>query len=437
MKKRSIMGILGIVLLLVVVTIIICGNTVGIYLAPGLILSEALEETYDKVSKLLEQEPARILMEVLDDQGHQTVYLDLSASNPSAKSASCDMTLCFQPHRLLADGQITLSDRKLDLTAYADTKGIAISSGTLLDGQFYGITYDTFMTDIQKIPLLGWIVSDALAEQWAQSLNQVKIRMENLKRIPAISRISQNEWKQLTLAVKAIPARVQKTRITVGKQALDCHRLSYQLDDARVIPYLKTFLPIESTKNAQVRAACYLREKQLLLADIQIDAGDQRYHIQLEPGQSQTGDPLNLLWQYEKDQENLSVQLTISDNEDLRRERWIICQNGMDEGNLELSYIWEPATGILHLNTPAGDQIPITMQQASDRLILKTDEFSKILDAIHMDRPDFLLGLDRCTLVLEKGAMIDPPDYRNLDTWSLEDFLTLLEGIGSLLGIGI
>ena len=37
-------------------------------------------------------------------------------------------------------------------------------------------------------------------------------------------------------------------------------------------------------------------------------------------------------------------------------------------------------------------------------------------------------------MTVRKGAAITPPDYKNLDKWSLDDLLILLGSIGGLLG---
>ena len=96
-------------------------------------------------------------------------------------------------------------------------------------------------------------------------------------------------------------------------------------------------------------------------------------------------------------------------------------------GTQFISYDWQPQTGDMVLTLPEKSPISLNLSQAQDGFQIQTKDFAALI-GINSRK-----GFDS-TMTVRKGTAITPPNYKNLDEWSLDDLLVLLGSIGGLLG---
>ena len=92
-----------------------------------------------------------------------------------------------------------------------------------------------------------------------------------------------------------------------------------------------------------------------------------------------------------------------------------------------ISYDWQPQTGDMVLTLPEKSPISLNLSQAQDGFQIQTKDFAALIGI--NSRKEF-----DSTMTVCKGTAITPPNYKNLDEWSLDDLLVLLGSIGGLLG---
>ena len=155
---------------------VIFWDTILLIVAPKAVLTGAVRVAVSQLEERFEDDPLRILLNTLDAEGKYTADIQLNSEHPSAGSVSYDMSVQThgQNKQIFAEGLINADDVQLNISCYLDTAFMAISSDELVDGRFYGITYDTFSQDIRSIPLLDFFVSDKKLAQWEASVKDIQ-----------------------------------------------------------------------------------------------------------------------------------------------------------------------------------------------------------------------------------------------------------------------
>ena len=129
---------------------------VRLRIAPRLVLSRALDNTIAQLDSRFEKSPVHLLANALDSQGRQQARLKLETEEKHLGPVVYDMTLQTQigPNRIRADGAVITGGKFLDIQLFLDENFAALASQGLLEGRYYGITYETFSRDLRDRQLL-------------------------------------------------------------------------------------------------------------------------------------------------------------------------------------------------------------------------------------------------------------------------------------------
>lgn len=436
MKDRKHVLWLTMAAVLVTAAAVVClfWDTLAIYVAPKTVLTEALSQTYTDIRQRFADSPGRILLQGLDPEGKQTVDILLQTTDPVLGAFRYDMQIRTQPHKLYGKGTVGSTTKDLDISFYLDTDFMAVASDDLLNGSYYGITYDSFLQDIQSIPLLNWMLGDAVLQKWDASVQKIQENMalQNGIRIPQLPTVSETEFDVAMIALLAVPSNIEKTSVLVHGQRMECYRIAYQAKGEQVLKILEQFADFSDDRTASVTAAFYLCDKALVLADLTASADNTEYHVQLELGKDILSDPLKIDYSAKKDgvTHRTGVEIVTVQNGSDYHERWNISSSKGQP--LAFSYVWTPATGQMRLSLKNGETADFTLEEAEKGFAVKAEDFSPLYAALTKQIPSRPY---KGTVTVEKGTAFSAPAYINLDQWSMDDFLILLEGLGGMMGI--
>lgn len=408
----------------------------AIYIAPKTVLTEAISQTLPQLQQRFAGNPIRIFYQGLDPEGNQTVDIDMTKEDPLWGTVRYDMQFQVQPHRVYGVGKAFNGQRDLNLSVYLDSEFMAISSEELLRGSYYGIHYDSFSEDIRSIPLLNWILGDSMLSKWESSVRNIQQAVEKgiTKPVPQIPQISENEVNALLVGMLAMPAKTEKTTVFLQGQNTECYRIAYAMEGEKVLELLKQILPLPDTGAASLKAAFYLCEKKLVLMDITLTAESFSYHISAELGQNVLEDILSVTVEQRRgeQQSRMSAEVVTFQSESRYQERW--CLQTDQQEPVRFAYDWDSVTGEMHLSKGDENAISCLFEPTDGGFRIESTNFQELYGLLNPsvkpgDRP--LQG----SMTIQRGSDFATPSYKNLNQWSLEDFLILLEGVGSLIGI--
>ena len=175
----------------------------------------------------------------------------------------------------------------------------------------------------------------------------------------------------------------------------------------------------------------------MIQAQIQGHAGDNSILYMLELPDGVYGTLTLRSSRTENGEESgFSISHAAQQDGDCINETWLFYPDLKATGEqTQLDYCWEPATGKLTIGWE--QPIALNLAQNESGFTIQTEDFDLLMDLLMDRKPETERKPVTCTMTLQKGAAITTPGYKNLDSWSLEDLITLVEGIGSLFGLKI
>lgn len=439
-KMKWLWLIPAVVLLCAAVFVFVFWDSLAIYLAPKTVLTDAITRAVTQLQQRFEADPIWILYQGLDSEGKQTLDFDLESEDPLWGQIRYDMQVQVQPHQVYGEGTAFNGKRDLNLSVYLDTQFMAVSSEDLLRGSYYGICYDSFSQDIRSIPLLTWMLGDSVLDKWDASVQKIQAQLEQdmIYTIPELPNISEAQWKVLMLGLLAAPSKVERSSIPIQEQVLDCHRITYSMSGESVGKLLAQYLPIADESSASVQAVFYLWEKELVRMDFTVTAGEEAYTAVAELGKNSMDDPVSIeiSQRHGADRSQLFVEVVTSQEASHYQERISIRKDSQEP--LEFSYQRDATTGEMLLIINEGSPVSFVLTPTEDGFRVDSDDFSDLYRAL-LRQPSAESGSRQLkgSVTVRKGAAFSTPQFKNLDAWSLDDFLVLLEGLGSLIGIRI
>ena len=81
-----------------------------------------------------------------------------------------------------------------------------------------------------------------------------------------------------------------------------------------------------------------------------------------------------------------------------------------------------------------GHLLAMKLMPAENGFSVQTEDSGALL---HLLTGTHAFQHSSCTMTVSRGSAFETPDYKNFTNCSLEDLLTLLSGIGSLIGINL
>lgn len=407
-----------------------------LYFMPKSVLKEALSEAVTQIETRFQENPLDILQKGIDADGNQRAELELSREDPLFGEICYDMLFLVQPHRLYGEGTAYNGQRDLDLSVYLDTDFMAVSSDDLLRGSYYGIHYDTFPQDIRRIPLLDWMLGENVLSKWENTVHgvQAALAQDVPFSVPQLPQLSAAQRKAASLAALALPLKVEKCTALIQGEKLDCHRMVCSLEGEAARKLLQEALEVPDTGSAEVRVAFYLSEKHLVMLDALITTGERGYHASIEFGSDIEKDPILVKYRFSDENQGTDLVFRMEDKleGEWHREKWYV--SGLQQSPIDLSCSWN-TSGQVVLKTDPHGSVSFRLTETEDGFRMDSEDFSKLYEFCMQKTPSSKGNPLKGSITIGKGRAFDTPAYKNLDQWSMEDFLILLEGVGSLIGI--
>lgn len=436
MKKKWLLPLLT-VLFAAAMVMVVFWDAIVIYIAPKSVLTTALSGAMDDLQTRYENSPVSMFAEHIAPDGQYTAKMDLDMDNEMLGPVSCQMTVQADTvnNQFAAEGVAYTDQYDLDMRLYLDRDFMSISSEDLLGGHDYGITYDTFPEDIRSIPLASVLIGERTLSEWDASIASIQSEMNRSYRLPEAPEISTEDIQRAMLAVMLLPSHVEQVEMPVWGIYESCYRVSYSAKGDQVAQVLGYLMDIGDGADAQVHASFYLHKKELVMMQLNGEAGGNSIQCALEfMLDSPTSRTLRYAVQEGNAEQGFCLRHEAQSSNGYMNESWTLYPNFGAEGEgQELRYRWEPVMGelVVYLQ-PA---VTLNIFETDEGLNIQTDHFHWLMDAISGTEPDLEAKPVSCNLILQKGAQITTPTYKNISQWAIEDLFVLLGSIGGLLGI--
>lgn len=392
-----------------------------LYLSPRMTLSNAADDALSMLEQRLGESPVPILAKGYDENGRNTTSLELTVSDGVQYDMQVQTDLTT--NQVLADGTIQIDGKALNLSAYLDKEFAAITSEDLLRGGYYGITYDTFSSDVRSFPLLSRLIPGATLSKMDSSVEKLQVFMNRTRQIPRLPDVQQEEdIHKLMLGLLVLKSDVHREMLTVDGQSLECLCFDYGATGEQAGTLLGYLMDTGGLSQGDITASFYLHDKTLVAVRCDGRAGENRAALRLELGQDAAQGDVSIAMEKLESGEKSAFSYKIG-----AREADGAHTETIAFGTQSISYDWKPETGDMVLTLPGKSPISLNLSQAQDGFQIQTKDFAALI-GINSQK-----GFDS-TMTVRKGAAITPPDYKNLDEWSLDDLLILLGSIGGLLG---
>lgn len=430
----------------------LCFFGVRLRIAPRLVLSRAIDNSLAQLDSRFEKSPVQLLAKALDSQGRQRAALKLETESKHLGPVVYDMTLQTQtgPNRIKAEGAVITGGKVLDIQLFLDENFAALASQGLLEGRYYGITYETFSRDLRERQLLTALLGEGTIADWEENLLSLGEKMSTQLTFPEFSAADIRNLFRGVLALKPEIGREKILLPTAGDHrgfgvtfratGAEIHKTAEPYRQQLSGTFRNWIDKMSRDPESQVCVKFSLYEGKLIqiLAQLDIDGEASECLIYLgdDPGET----TLSVEWNEQTggESQGFSVMIRTEQDEERYEEELHFTKtgNGKKESTT-VEYTWDLSSCEMALDIRQGER---TVQQ---RLNL-TGEGESLTIRSQNIRPllNFLLEQEKvkpaiCTLTVSPGGSVPVPEYRNLDQWSAEDLLALLTGFGGLLGLNM
>ena len=400
-------------------------------------LTSALNHVFSQLEERFDGDPLLILARCYHPEGQYTADLEAVTSQEPLGTITYNMRVDVdsKTHQVSADGIAHTESQEINLSLYLDPVFIAVSSDELVAGEYYGITYDTFAADIRKVPLLDFLISDTLIQRWDASMKEVQKKISKEYPQPQIPEFQEQEFRKLLLGVAAMPCQLQKTDIVMEGQTLECDELDYAIRADQTGWLLSKLAGEKHEGNIGANLSFYLYGDDLVRITLSGTAEETPFQYCVDLSLDPQHSPLTLTGSYGTS-ESLSVAVSTQSDENRYAESWDI--HTVSEGTEQdhsFAFDWDPHSGLLNFRSgKLSAPLALVLQECENGLQLETKDLGFLMGLILQDEAVPTSRIPG-VLTISKGSAIETPSYKNLDAWSMQDFLTLLASIGSLIGI--
>ena len=439
--KRKGWGVLAVVLVAAVCAFSF-REALMVRLFPRMVLSRAISDTFTELQTRFADSPMHLIGNALDPSGFQNVKLKLDTETRFMGAAHYDLELQTQtqPNRILGTGSVSTGSGILDLKLYLDGNFAALSSASLTEGKFYGITYDTFSADIREFPLLGFLAGEDTLTQWDASVKALEEAMGNNLTLPEIP--------EADIRTLLLGALVLKPRIT-AEEGENCYAISFSASGRELALKSESYLEqapeslvnlvndLKSDPNSALTLVFHMKERTLSALDASLTLSGETHDVRVS-----LEDELLLAALTSREGNGLDrweLKLQTASDENTYGETMVVLhtRNGIQD-RFHVDYVWDLSSGDLLLNTRKDEEnhpIRLNLRGEGDTLTITCREFHRIISLLtgkENSRPAI------CTVTLSPGSPVaEVGAYKNISDWSMEDLYLLLKSIGGLIGIQI
>lgn len=430
--------IIPVVLVLAAVLLLgIFWDAAAVHLAPKAVLTATLTNTFARLEHRFAGSPLLILGRGLNADGKNTIQLSLDTTDDLLGDMAYRMNIQTDgiAGAAFAEGTVTTKGNILDLSLYMDGEFAAISSDSLLEGNYYGITYDTFSEDIRKNQLLAFMLGEKTIVEWEESVADLQVQMNRSYTMPEIS---QNDISMAMVGILALKAQVEQETLNLNGNELECFAVRFHAEGSEIkaaAEHAQVELPFAINEDSKLTASFYIYEDLVVQARLTV-TGPEGCELVLTLGDEPEGDDLTLkaVIHHSNSTQSYEAVVHTTSDESIYSERLRLSktENGEQEST-EIYYDYTPASGEAKLRRD-GREVELILTAAEEGFNLQTKDFEGLASILTGDEDD---GNSPATITVTKESDISVPKYKNFDQWSMEDLLTLLGGIGSLFGLKV
>lgn len=423
---------------------------VRLRIAPRLVLSRAIDHALSQLDGRFEKSPMQLLGKALDSQGNQRVGLKLETESKNLGPVVYDMKLLTQmgPNRIQAEGAVIAGGKVLDIQLYLDENFAALASQGLLEGRYYGITYETFSRDLRERQLLTALLGERILSDWETDVALLEEKMAAQLTLPEFSPADIRNLLYGVLALKPKIGREEILLPTVGDH--NGFGVSFRATGAEIYeaaepyqqqlpdPILGWIDKMGQDPESQICVKFSLYKGKLIQILAQLDVAGEAYeclaYLGEDPGEKTISLELNA--QTGSETRRFSLMIRTEQDEACYEEtlHFVKAEKGETESTT-VKYAWDLSSCDMVLEIRQGDKTVeqrLNLTGEGETLTIRSQNIRPLLN--------FLLEQEKikpaiCTMTVAPGGNVTVPEYRNLDQWSGEDLLTLLTGFGALLGL--
>lgn len=435
-------------LLIIALILGIFWDAILLHVMPGAVLSKSLISLFSRLEERLEGSPLTLLASGFDESGCNTAQMELHTDNALLGEVRYLMHVqtCGAPRQFQASGTVTSNGTLLELSVYADQNFAAVSSETLLDGAYYGITYDSFSQDIRSIPILPLLVGEKNIKNWEESVDSLQSRMNRSYETP---HFSADDIKNTMIGLLALKPQITRGHLSLDGQEREVHAVTFTASGpeiASAAENYKEYLSSEllallehfrSDGSSSVSATFYLSKRDIVKFSCAISLKEDHLELELDLGKNPETSPVSMA-AIHRSGGNLNKWLVDVDTEYDDQHYAESCsivhiENGKQKRH-SLRYFWDRSSGDMTLRREGEDEreVSLNLQSAGEGFRIETDQFESVVSLLDEHPAE---GSSRCVMTVTAGGETEVPDYKNIDQWSGEDLVILLTGIGSLFGL--
>lgn len=429
----------------------LCFFGVRVRIAPRLVLYGAINDAFAQVESRFENSPAHMLLDVYDPEGCYGADLQLETQMAlvGAVRYDMDMQLQLQPRRIQGTGTVVAGQKALDLSVYMDGDFAALSSDSLVKGNYYGIRYDTFSQDVQSRDVLSFLIGDETKAKWEDSVSSLD---EFLSRESKLPKFSKSDIQAALYAVLTLDPRVSTEKIELSGEKVKVHTITFRATGQQIAkaakPYQQELTPqlidwIEEIKNDPeffLEAVFYLDRGTLVQLEGNLVASSYSYRLSASLGAPDEKQALALDLEIAEGEDRKRFELSIENtqNREFYQEKisFIHTKNGQKK-TYGIDYTYDLSSCEMDLSiTKDGteSQMRMHLEGEGDKLTITTQNITPLIN-VFREKPINKTMI--CTVSIMQGHKIAAPEYKNLDQWSLGDLWTLIKGLGGLIGIDL
>ena len=416
------------IVLAVIILFTLCfWDSLVIYSAPQMVLSQALSDTLQQLDVRFRYNPVRNCLDNFSLEGRYAATVALETEIQNLGPVACDLQVLSDAvsHQAQIDGSIHSGDSKLNLSLHISDRFAALSSQELVDGKYYGITYDTFLKDMERFPLAKLVIPKATIINWNSDLKSIQQMMSRPYIAP---RVSEEDIRLLVAGILLLDAEVSDETI----DGFDCVQITYSASGEEVRNLLSNVMSTDISQTASIRASFYLYEKKLLRMDLNCVAGYNSLRCTLHLGEQCQVDDLRFTIDRVENgvtSSNSVIVRTVSSDTIYQETIWF-----SGDFKHEASYSWDSNNGDMTFSWDNAMPIRLNLSQTDEGLRIVTDDFAQLFALLTHG----VVKSNRevaAVMTLKPGQAIVSPEFINLDRWSYEDFLALLKGLGRWLDL--
>lgn len=417
MEKKKYWVLLPAVVLILVTGAWVFWDTLVMYAAPQIPLSRTIQRAAVSLEARYRESPLPVLLRGYDEEGRNTLEVELS--DKGSPRGHLRIQTALEENQAMLQGDFPEGSKLPSLALYMNRDFAAITSETLLRGGWYGITYETFPQDLQSIPLVSLLLPQQVKGELEASVRDLQEKMNGSVFLPAIPEIQLEELKPALLGLWVLRPHVSVVDLYEEWDSREelCWQVSYAVKGKTAKFLWEKVLKAPYTGSEEIGLTFYLSQDALVQVELNATAGEVRSEYTLT-----------------MDQNRDALFLTMSQTHIARSSREIQAISlattpegkTIRMGDKAFTYTWNVQTGDLTLKLPEKEPVSMNLSETETGFHIQKAKLGGLMEQKN------LFSDYTWDVLVTRGSEITEPPYKNIDQWSIEDLLILLNGVWSV-----